>query len=73
MLCLTNLITLVPILRKFPISFSLLVKNVCFHLASCENFQYPIAFNEISESVDELQIRVNLANREIKRLSSYRI
>ena len=32
----------------------------------CENFQYLITFNEISESVDGLQIRVNLANPKIK-------
>ena len=39
-----------------------------FH-AKCnygENFQYLVTFDEISESVDGLQIRVNLANPKIK-------
>ena len=47
---------MVPVLKNFPTSFSLLVKN----------FQYLITFNEVSESVDGLQIRINLANPIIK-------
>ena len=58
--------TMVPVLKKFPTSFSFLVKNFCFSLVFCENFQYLITFNEASESVDGLQIRVNLANPKIK-------
>ena len=46
--------------------FSLLGKNFCFSLVICENFQYLISSNEVSESVDGLQIRVNLANPKIK-------
>ena len=52
--------------RKFPISFSLLVKNFCFRLVFCENFQYFITFTEVSESADGLQIWVNLANPKIR-------
>ena len=59
--------TIVPVLRKFPASFSLLVKNFCFSLAFCENVQYLITFNEVSESVGELQIRVNVANPKTKK------
>ena len=56
-----------PSLEKLPISsFSLSVKNFCFNLVFCENFQYLITFNEVSESVDGLQIRVNLAYPKIK-------
>ena len=55
-----------PVLKKFPTSFSLLVKNFCFSLVFRENFQYLITFKEVSESVDGLQIRVNLANPKIK-------
>ena len=42
------------------------MKNFCFSLVFCENFKYLITFNEVSESVDGLQIRVNLANPKIK-------
>ena len=35
-------------------------------MAFCQNFQFLITFNEASESVDGLQIRVNLANPKIK-------
>ena len=52
--------------KKFPTSFSLLVKNFCFSLVFCENFQYLITFNEVSKSADGLQIRLNLANPKIK-------
>ena len=31
-----------------------------------DNFQYLITFNDVSESVDGLQIRVNLVNQKIK-------
>ena len=34
----------------------------------CENVQYLITFNEVSESVDRLEILVNLANPKIKTL-----
>ena len=54
-------VTVVPVLKKFPTSFSLSVKIFCFSLVFCENFQYLITFNEVSESADGLQIRVNLA------------
>ena len=57
---------MVPLLKKFPTSFSLLAKKFCFSLDFCENFQYLITFNEVSQSVDGLQIRVNLANPKIK-------
>ena len=57
---------MVPLLRKFPTSFSLLVKNFCFSLVFCENFHYFITFNEVSESADGLQILVNLANPKIR-------
>ena len=55
-----------PSLEKIPTSFSLLVKIFCFSLVFCENFQCLITFYEVSESVDGLQIRVNLANPKIK-------
>ena len=58
--------TMIPVLRKFPTSFSLLVKNFCFSLVFCENFQYLITFKEVSESADGLQIRDNLANPKIR-------
>ena len=57
---------MVPVLKKISTSFSLLVKNFCFNLVLCENLQYLITFNEISESVDGFQIRANLANPKIK-------
>ena len=57
---------MVPVLKKFPTSFSLSAKNFCFSLVFCEDFQYLIGFNEVSESVDGLQIRVNLVNPKIK-------
>ena len=57
---------MVPVLKKFPTSFSPLAENFCFCLVVCENFQYLITFNEVSESVDGLQIRVNLANPKLK-------
>ena len=57
---------MVPVLRKSLTSFSLSVKIFCFSLVFCENFQYLITFNEVSESVDGLQIRVDLANPKIK-------
>ena len=57
---------MVPALKKFPTSFSLLAKNFCFSLVFYESFQYLITFNEVSESVDGLQIQVNLANPKIK-------
>ena len=57
--------TMVPVMKKIPTSFSLLVKNFCYSLACCKNVQYLIAFKEVSESVDGLQIRVNLANPKI--------
>ena len=41
-------------------------KKICFGLVICENFQYFITFNGVSESVDGLKIRVNLANPKIK-------
>ena len=47
---------MVPILRKFATSFSLLVKNFCFQLVSCEKVQSLITFNEVSESANGLQI-----------------
>ena len=59
---------MVPVLRKFATSFSLLVKNFCFHLVSCENFQLLITSSEFSESFDGLQIRVNLADPKIKKI-----
>ena len=43
-----------------------LEKKICFGLVICENFQYFITFNGVSESVDGLKIRVNLANPKIK-------
>ena len=53
--------------KNFPLhNFSLSAKNFCFSLVFCENFQYLITFNEVSECVDGLQIRVNLANPKIK-------
>ena len=58
--------TMAPVLRKFPTSFPLLVKNFCFSLVFWENFQFLTTFNEVSESVHGLQIRVNLANPIIK-------
>ena len=61
-----RLITMVPLLQKFPTSFSLSVKNFCFHLLSCANFQSLVTFNRVSESVDGLQIRVNLADPKIE-------
>ena len=57
---------MVPVLKKFHTSFSLSVKKFCFILVFCENFHYLITFNEASESVDGLQIRVNLAYSKIK-------
>ena len=58
---------MVPVLKNFPLLFLLLFKNFCFSLLFFgENFQYLITFNEVSESVDGLQIRVNLANPKIK-------
>ena len=57
---------MVPVLKKFPTSFSLSVKRFCFSLDFSENFQYLITFNEVPESVHGLQIRVNLANSKIK-------
>ena len=60
------LITMVPVLRKFPTSFSRLVKDFCFQLASCENIHSLVTLNEVFESVDGLQIRVNLADPKIK-------
>ena len=59
---------MVPVLRKFLTSFSLSAKSFCLSLAFCENFQYLITFNEVSESADGLQIRVNLANPKIRNL-----
>ena len=64
---------MVPFLRKFPTSFSLLVENFCLHLVSCENFQSLITFDEVSESVDGLQIQLDLANPKIKKVNSYSI
>ena len=58
---------MVPVLKKIPASFSLLVKYFCFSLVLYENFQYLITFNEVFESVDGLQIRVNLANLKLKK------
>ena len=55
----------VPVLKQFSTSFSLLAKKFLFQLVSCENFQSLITFNEVSGSVDGLQIRVNLANPKI--------
>ena len=63
--------TMVPVLKKFPTFFSQLVKTFCFSLVFCTNFQYLITFNEVSESVDGLQIRVNLANPKIKKFSGH--
>ena len=57
---------MVPVLKTFPTSFSLSVKNFCLGLVFGENFQYLITFKEVSESVDGLQIRVNLANPQVK-------
>ena len=48
--------TMVPVLKKFPTSFSLSIKNFCCSLVFCESFQQLITFNEVSESVDGLQI-----------------
>ena len=39
----------------------------------CENFQYLISFNEVSESADGLQIRVNLANPKKNQWLQYLI
>ena len=58
--------TMVPVLTKFLTSFSLSAKNFCFSLGFCEDFQYLITFKEVSESVDGLDIRVNLADPKIK-------
>ena len=58
---------MVPVLRKFPTSFSLSVNNFCFHLVSCENLQSPITFNDVSESVDGLQMQVNLPDPKIEK------
>ena len=52
--------------KKFPTSFSVSANNFCFSLVFCENFQYLISFNEVSESVDGLEIRVNPVNPNIK-------
>ena len=57
---------MVKVLKKFPTSFSLLAKKICFSLVFCENFQYLISFNDVSESVEGLQIQVSLANSKIK-------
>ena len=59
-----RLSTMVPVFKKFTTSFSLSIRNFYFHLVSCENFQSLVTFNEISESVDGLQIenRKNFEN-----------
>ena len=62
---------MVPVLSKFPTSFSLSVKIFCFHLVSCEDFHSLIIFNEVSESVDGLKVRLNLADPKIKFCSGY--
>ena len=55
-----------PSLEKSSHFFFTISKKFCFSLVFCENFQYLIAFNEVSESVDRLKIRVNLGNPKIK-------
>ena len=66
--------TMVPVSKKFSTSFSLSVKDFCFSLVFfCENFQYLITFNEVSESIEGLQIRDNLANCKNKKFSGHNI
>ena len=52
---------MVPVLKKVSHFFFTISKKSCFSLVFCENSQYLISFNEVSESVDGLKIRVNLA------------
>ena len=52
--------------KSFPLLFHCLQKIFVLAWFFCENFQYLISFNEVSESVDGLQIRVNPANPKIK-------
>ena len=58
---------MVPVLKKIPISFSLLVKTSVLACFFCGNFHCLVTFNEVSESVDGLQIPINLANPKIKK------
>ena len=60
------LCTMAPVLKKISHFFFTISKKILFQLGFCENFQYLITFNEVLESVDGLQIRVNLANPKIK-------
>ena len=58
---------MVPVLRKFPTSSSLLAKKL-FQSGFFESFQSFITFNDVSGSVDGLQIRVNLTNPKMRNL-----
>ena len=55
-----------PSLEKISHLPFIISKKFCFGLVFCENFQYLITFNDVSESANGLQIRVNLANPKIR-------
>ena len=59
-------VTMVPVLKKSHFFFTIGKKFFVLACFFCENLQYLVTFNEVYESVDGLQIRVNLANPKIK-------